>query len=192
MYERLGGHAIVRDDLLEDIAFARRVRDAGGRGAIATAEHLLSVEMYETALEFHRGWKRIYLEAAERRPARLRAIGLEVLTGGALLPLASVASVLAGTAWGGGSLDPLAWVTALLGAGSITVFLAVAAWLHAQCKAPVVATVFHPLGAWMVAHSLLEAARDLDLRLPVRWGGRSYVLEPRPEGGYDPLPVTKA
>jgi GT2 family glycosyltransferase len=189
MYERLGGHAIVRDDLLEDIAFARRVRDAGGRGGIATAEHLLSVEMYETAEEFHRGWKRIYLEASERRPARLRGLGLEVLSSGALLPLSAVAAVLAGTAWGGGSLEPLAKVTALLGAGSLATFLAVAAWLHAQCKAPVAAAVFHPIGAFIVAHSMFEAAHDLDLRRPVRWGGKSYVLQPRPEGGYDPPPA---
>ena len=188
MYERLGGHAVVRDDLLEDIAFARRVRDAGGKGGIATAEHLMSVEMYETALEFHRGWKRIYLEASERRPGRLRAIGLEVLSAGAILPMAALAAVLAGTAWGGAALQPLAGETASLGAGALAVFLTVAAWLHAQCKAPVAATVFHPLGAWIVAHSMFEAARDLDLRRPVRWGGKEYVLEPRPLGGYDPPP----
>ena len=97
MYEKLGGHAIVRDDLLEDIAFARRVRDAGGRGGLCTAEHLLSVEMYESMAEFHRGWKRIYLEAAERKPSRLRALALESLLCGALFPMAGVAAVLAGS-----------------------------------------------------------------------------------------------
>ena len=193
MYERLGGHAIVRDDLLEDIAFARRVRDAGGRGGLATAEHLMSVEMYETAAEFHRGWKRIYLEAAERNPSRLRALGLEQFICGAALPLASVAAVLAGAAWRGPALglEPLATATLLLGAASLAAFLSVTAWLHAMCKAPVAASVFHPLGAWIVSHCLFEAASDLAARRPVRWGGREYVLEPRPEGGYDPLPANE-
>lgn len=191
MYERLGGHAIVRDDLLEDIAFARRVRDAGGRGGIATAEHLMSVEMYETAAEFHRGWKRIYLEAAERNPSRLKALALEQFTCGAALPLAALAALLAGAAWRGPALglEPLASVTMLLGTASLVAFLVVAGWLHAQCKAPVAASVFHPIGAWIVSHCLFEAATDLDARRPVRWGGREYVLEPRPQGGYDPPPA---
>ena len=191
MYERLGGHAVVRDDLLEDIAFARRVRDAGGRGGLATAEHLMAVEMYETAAEFHRGWKRIYLEAAERNPSRLKALALEQFAFGAIVPLASVAALLAGAAWRGPStgLEPLASATLALGAAALAAFLLVTGWLHAMCKAPVAASVFHPLGAWIVSHCLFEAASDLEARRPVRWGGREYVLEPRPEGGYGPPPA---
>jgi len=31
------------------------------------------------------------------------------------------------------------------------------------------------VGAWMTADLLSEAARDLRLRKPTRWGGREYV-----------------
>jgi GT2 family glycosyltransferase len=188
MYEKLGGHAIVREDLLEDIAFARRVRDAGGRGGLCTAEHLLFVEMYESMAEFHRGWKRIYLEAAERRPSRLRALAWEWLVGGVVMPACAIVATIAGFAWSGGSLDPLAIATAWVGVASLTAFLTVTAWLHRMCHAPRAAAVFHPLGAWLVAHCMLEAAVDLDRRRAVRWGGREYVLEPRPLGGYGPPP----
>jgi len=189
MYEKLGGHAIVRDDLLEDIAFARRVRDAGGGGGLCTAEHLLSVEMYERMSEFHRGWKRIYLEAAERQPSRIRSLALETLFCGAILPLSGVAAVLAGAAWSSETLQPLAWVTMLLGIADLAIFLMVTAWLNPMFGSPAVAALFHPLGAWLVAHCLLEAATDLDRRRPVRWGGKEYILEPRPNGGYGPPPV---
>jgi cellulose synthase/poly-beta-1,6-N-acetylglucosamine synthase-like glycosyltransferase len=189
MYERLGGHAIVRDDLLEDIAFARRVRDAGGRGGLCTAEHLLSVEMYETMGEFHRGWKRIYIEAAERMPSRLRALALEWLLGGVCFPAMAIVALLAGVALGGGSLEPLAGATAWMGAASLATFLLVTAWLHRMCHAPAAAAIFHPFGAWLVAHCMLEASVDLERRRAVRWGGREYVLEPRPEGGYGPPPA---
>jgi hypothetical protein len=188
MYERLGGHAIVREDLLEDIAFARRVRDAGGRGGLCTAEHLLTVEMYETMGEFHRGWKRIYLEATERQPSRLRALAREWLVGGVVMPGSAIAAILTGFAWGGGSLEPLASVTTWLGAASLLAFVGVTAWLHRMCHAPAAAAVFHPLGAWLVAHCMLEAAVDLDRGRPVRWGGREYILQARPEGGYGPPP----
>jgi hypothetical protein len=36
---------------------------------------------------------------------------------------------------------------------------------------------FGPAAAAVVA-ILLEGARDLHARIPVRWGGREYVLEP--------------
>ncbi|MFM1830722.1 MAG: hypothetical protein RLZZ558_1062 [Planctomycetota bacterium] len=184
LYERLGGHAAVKDDLLEDIAFAHKVRAAGGRGGLYTAEHLLTVEMYERMREFHEGWKRIYIEAAERVVGRMQALGLECLGVGALLPLASVLALMAGAAWRGGSLDPLAWVTMWLGAAALGVFVGVTMLLHRMCRAPALGALFHPLGAWLVAHIFLEGARDLALRRPVRWGGRDYVLEPWPEGRY--------
>ncbi len=189
MYEKLGGHAIVREDLLEDIAFARRVRDAGGRGGLCTAEHLLFVEMYESMAEFHRGWKRIYLEAAERRPSRLRALAWEWLVGGVVMPACAIVAMIAGFMWSGGSLDPLAIATAWVGVASLAAFLTVTAWLHRMCHAPKAAAVFHPLGAWLVAHCMLEAAVDLDRRRAVRWGGREYILEPRARGGYGAPPA---
>jgi len=184
MYDRLGGHAAVKDDLLEDIAFAHKVRSAGGRGGLYTAEHLLTVEMYERMQEFHAGWKRIYIEAAERVVGRMQALGLECLGVGALLPTASLLALMAGAAWRGGSLDPLAWVTMWLGGGALAVFVGVTMLLHRMCRAPALGALFHPLGAWLVAHIFLEGARDLALRRPVRWGGRDYVLEPWPEGRY--------
>jgi len=76
-----------------------------------------------------------------------------------------------------------------LGIASVSVFVIVTAWLHGMCHAPVAAAVFHPLGAWLVSHCLMQAAGDLDARLPVRWGGREYILQPRPQGGYDPPPA---
>ena len=190
VYEGIGGHAAVKDDLLEDIAFAHRVRSHGSRGGLCTAEHLLSVEMYERMSEFHTGWKRIYIEAAERDVARLRALGIECLVVGALLPLAAVAAMAAGSAWGGGSLEPLAAVTKWLGLAAVITFVAVTMGLHALCRAPAVAAVFHPLGAWLVSHAFLEGAADLVARRPVRWGGREYVLSPMPGGRYGHAPRT--
>jgi hypothetical protein len=140
--------------------------------------------MYERMTEFHTGWKRIYIEAAERDVSRMRSLGLECLIVGALLPMAGLAAAAAGWAWGGGSLEPLATVTQWLGVASVATFLGVAMWLHGMCRAPALAAIFHPLGAWLVAHCFLEGAEDLVARRPVRWGGREYVLSPMPGGRY--------
>ena len=182
-YDKLGGHAAVKDDLLEDIAFSRRIKDSGGRGGLAVADGMLMVEMYEKLSEFLQGWKRIYIEGSQRKPARLRRSGLIVGVGAAFLPLGSFAALICGAGWSGqwngGSLEPLAsavmW-TGLLGTLS---FLASAAWIHKLCAAPMLAAFFHPLGGFLIARCFFGAAEDLINRTPVRWGGREYILEPR-------------
>jgi GT2 family glycosyltransferase len=182
-YDKLGGHAAVKDDLLEDIAFSGRIKDSGGRGGLAVADGMLIVEMYEKLGEFLQGWKRIYIEGSQRKPSRLRRSGVIVGVGAALLPLGSVMALIAGAGWSAqwneGSLEPLAsavmW-TGLLGTLS---FLASAAWIHKLCAAPMLAAFFHPLGGFLIARCFFGAAEDLINRTPVRWGGREYILEPR-------------
>lgn len=45
-YERIGGHAVVRGELLEDVKFASRLKARGGKLAIALGGPFLSVRMY--------------------------------------------------------------------------------------------------------------------------------------------------
>jgi hypothetical protein len=45
-YHRAGGHAAVRDDILEDIGLARAVKRSGGRIALADGSRLATCEMY--------------------------------------------------------------------------------------------------------------------------------------------------
>ena len=45
--------------------------------------------------------------------------------------------------------------------------------------APALGALLYPVGAWIVANIMRRAARDLERRRPIPWGGREYVLEPR-------------
>ncbi|GAA1627775.1 glycosyltransferase [Actinoplanes couchii] len=47
-YQRAGGHAAVRDDVLEDIGLARAVKRSGGRIALADGSHLATCRMYDS------------------------------------------------------------------------------------------------------------------------------------------------
>ena len=47
-YERSGGHAAVRADLLDDMALARAVKSSGGRVRIALGGEAVSVQMYDS------------------------------------------------------------------------------------------------------------------------------------------------
>jgi hypothetical protein len=55
-YDRAGGHAAVRGDVLEDIALARAVKRSGGRIALADGSRLASCEMYGSWRELSDGY----------------------------------------------------------------------------------------------------------------------------------------
>jgi len=47
-YRRVGGHALVREELLEDVAFATRLKARGARLALALGQETLGVRMYRS------------------------------------------------------------------------------------------------------------------------------------------------
>ncbi|NJK46366.1 MAG: glycosyltransferase, partial [Pleurocapsa sp. SU_196_0] len=51
MYERIGGHARVRGDILEDMALARGVKRAGGRFVLLNGASVIETRMYSSARE---------------------------------------------------------------------------------------------------------------------------------------------
>jgi hypothetical protein len=184
-YEAFGGHAAVKDDLLEDLAFARGMRDKGLRQESAIADGMLTVSMYDTWPAFRTGWKRIYIESCVRNPDRLRAQALQLSVITLFLPALSLLSgllALPAVVVGGDGIDA--------GARALAVAAACAAALAWCWRTAVVAVIYRlsgfgpapalafPLAGAAIVRILLEGARDLRARVPVRWGGREYVLEP--------------
>ena len=47
-YDRLGGHSTVKDDLLEDLAFAKAVHRQGGRVRVVHSDTMIQTSMYES------------------------------------------------------------------------------------------------------------------------------------------------
>jgi len=174
VYERIGGHAATRNDLLEDIAFARLVEAAGARGGLALGEDMLEVHMYSSFPALHEGWKRIFIEASRRRVRRLRRNARILFLLGIGMPAAQIGALLAGAAAGGTTLywaaGVVAWGLAIQGAALALVFRA--------SGTPLGGIALSPLGAALVARILWDGAADLENRRPVRWGGRDYRLAP--------------
>jgi glycosyltransferase involved in cell wall biosynthesis len=179
VYERIGGHAAVRDALLEDLAFARSIKEDAGRTLVALADGMLTCTMYDTLVEFMSGWKRIFIEACDRKPAKLRKEGWRTIAYGTILPLAQVGAIA------------IAPVVAAAGDTQLAVTLAAAAlagWgvqammllrTHMVARVPRHAALLFPLGSLIVGRVMLAAARDLEQGTPLVWGQRQYVLEPR-------------
>ncbi|MDX9911080.1 MAG: glycosyltransferase [Phycisphaerales bacterium] len=179
-YDTLGGHEAVREALLEDLALARRFAEHKEPVGAFLSAGMLRVAMYDAWPAFQSGWKRIYIESARRKPARLRRAALHTLAAGVLLPVAGLACAILLTL-----LPPTEAAAALRTSARVLAWLAFVPWLACativvrQSRLPAPWALAHPIGAWLVARILARAARDLRRRVPIRWAGKDYVLEPR-------------
>jgi glycosyltransferase involved in cell wall biosynthesis len=178
-YDAIGGHASVRDDLLEDIAFARRVHEAKRRFGLFMSDGMLITHMYESAEQFREGWARIFIEACHRNPTRLRryaALSALIGIGG---PLACWLTISVGAMGGVMGDVPLMVGGAMCGAAGIAMQHIVLRRIYRLMRTPRRGVWLHWLGSASLAGILWRAASLLLSRQPVRWGGRTYVLAPR-------------
>lgn len=187
-YETIGGHESVSHELLEDLAFARRMRrsDLNMRGGVFLADGLLFCRMYASFRAFQRGWKRIYIESEHRHAKRLVRSARHLRLLGVAFPLGALAALAAGFAMLSGWWD---WRPSSLNMG-IGLLLAACGTLGLTAFALAAASIYHaqhlsrwwiltyPAGAWITAGIQSEAARDLRSKTPIEWAGRSYVRKP--------------
>lgn len=180
VYDTIGGHEKVKDALLEDIQIAREVANHKVRAGMFLADGMHRCQMYATSAEFDRGWKRIYIESSNRRPDRLRQQALRIRVVSVALPTLGALSVaLGGAMFAPGTFAPITFWCGLAG---VVMFAASIVACYVTGRTPLWCSIFYPMGAWRVGGILRRAASDLDNRVPVRWGGKEYVLEPRSGG----------
>lgn len=176
-YERIGGHEAVNEAVLEDMALARVAADHGLRVGVFLANLMLIVHMYQTWAAFLSGWKRIYIDCAKRKPSRLRRHAWRLRLVQCVLPGIALGGIVLGV-W----VLPASWITTPL---VVCCTAAMGVWLlsliliYRMGRFPIWATFLQPIGAWLTARVMLQAARDLDTRTPLVWGGREYQIEPR-------------
>jgi hypothetical protein len=87
------------------------------------------------------------------------------------MPLVSIVGIAVGYE----NSPSLFWMSIV----SVLSFVFVIAWLYQINGAPLIFVVFSPIGAVVVAYMLWSAASMLKNRIPICWGGREYILEPR-------------
>lgn len=85
VYERIGGHAVVRDALIEDVPLAQAVRRAGYRTCAAGGRDVVAVRMYDHARAVLRGWSRIFIGAL--RSSWKIVLSVLWLMAGSILPM---------------------------------------------------------------------------------------------------------
>ncbi len=178
-YNQIGGHESVRDELLEDLAFARKMKFAGLRNGLFLADGLLTCRMYASWPAFLRGWKRIFIESAGRRPSRLASWARRLFATEVALPALALIAALGGAL--GIARDHSLPASIALGAGAAGIL----AWLIAMLiirrlqGAPLWTAPLAPAGAALTARLLSEAAADLERGRAVEWAGRAYARPTR-------------
>jgi len=170
-YRRAGGHAAVRDQVLEDIGLARAVKRAGGRIALADGSALATCRMYGSWRELSAGYTKS-LWASLPSPAGAAAVVAGLLTLYAAPPVLGVVG-LAGLAAGAG---PAAAV--LVTAGAVGYGLGVAGRMltaRATGGRAMPDGLAHPVSVallgWLVIRSYY-----LRKRRRLAWRGRPVAL----------------
>ncbi|MEI5674759.1 MULTISPECIES: glycosyltransferase [unclassified Nocardioides] len=79
-YRRAGGHAAVRDEVLEDLALLRALKAVGGRGVVAEGSGVASCRMYDGAAELRAGYGKSLWAAFGSPVGAAGALGLLALT----------------------------------------------------------------------------------------------------------------
>lgn len=173
-YHAIGGHEAVKDELLEDIAFARLTLAEGHRPGLLASGGIMSCRMYDNWAQFTRGWKRIFTESANRRSDRLRRAAFRLRVSAIVLPVASLLAILTWyPTWHNDHPILAGFTLASSGVGFIF-WLAFAVLFAREGNIPYRTIPLWPWGALLVARILDHAARDLRQGKPTQWGGRTY------------------
>lgn len=169
-YEALGGHAAVKDEVVEDLVMAQIVVRAGRRLSVRMAETAFATRMYRSLPDLVAGWsKNIVQGGLATMPPRLR-------------PFVAPFSALSGfVMW---LLPPLALVAALAGVGGsglalwsgLAVGISAVHWalFTARMGASPAYGLLYPLGAAVGMYIFL---RSWIRGRNVEWKGRAYVLK---------------
>jgi chlorobactene glucosyltransferase len=173
-YFKIGGHAAVRAKICEDKALATRIKLAGFRFRVFTAEHLACTRMYR---DFHSLWEGFSKNATEilGSPDATLATAAAALIAGwtaALLPVATIEAALTDPSKATVSGAALAFL-----GSAIVVGIHIGTARH--FRIPSVFGLCIPLGYTMAAclawHSVL-----LHYNGRVTWKGRTYRLRREP------------
>jgi chlorobactene glucosyltransferase len=172
VYQTLGTHEAVKDEVVEDLRLAQMLVRGGWRLRMRRAEDALGTRMYRSLGELVRGWtKNVALGAQQTFPPWVRPVLMPAsftsLVVFWLFPPAALLSALLGL--GGAGL--LVW-SSVVAASSALFWSTLSARMGAPRWLGLIYPVGAAVGAWIVLRSWLRGTR-------IEWKGREYrVREP--------------
>jgi chlorobactene glucosyltransferase len=164
MYDRVGGHATLKQTILEDIGMARLVKRAGAKIMIADAQKIYSIRMYHSFREIWIGWRKNVFLAMKKSIFKTFYYILCVL-GFVVTPWLMVGIHL----WLGSGLEWQAMAWAGLGLVLITTWT-----LCHELNLEKRYALLFPLGALVMAAIMINSMIQVLFRGQAEWRGRTY------------------
>lgn len=159
-YQKMGGHASVKEAFLEDFALMKKTKKMGARGICAFGMDIYGTRMYDSYGSIWRGWRRIFLHGFEQKPLPLLRCALSVFFF-SVLPFIAFIYLLAKTT----ALSvPMVLTLAILG-----IMFATAWKAYSIVKAKKAYAFFHPFAALILFMILLDAFQMAILKRPTHW-----------------------
>ncbi len=170
-YEAIGGHAAMRDETVEDLRLAQRIKETGHRLYGANAVPFVTCRRRIGLKEIWHGWSRVFYSGVDNNiliaMAALAGMGLFLLLPWVTAPYALVTMAL-------GKFSPGMVALLLLGLAHCLVFVAIRRLLHLFYRMDWSLAWLQPLAVLIamaiMVNSILVAGRSRS----VVWRGRQY------------------
>lgn len=174
VYDAIGGHASVKDQIVEDKAIAEHVKWNGYRLIVANGYAVARTRMYTTLAEMWEGWtKNIYLGLSDRPSLMwLGVFGAFILLIAALVlplwPLAGILWFLNGGSWPAMTVilqSLLLWAVVIYARARVASGMGISPWYALTL----------PVGAAVFAAMMVASTWKVLSGKGVRWKGRTYA-----------------
>jgi len=168
-YRDLGGHEIVKDSIVEDMALATLAKKRGLRYRLLEARGLMWTRMYRSFGEIWAGWTKNFYAGLHGRKDVVVAAWIYLFVTGILPHL--LAEVALGAALLGALHIPFA-ATAAAAVGAQFLYRGMV--IRRGTPPSVLSILLHPVAAGVLALIIGDSARRAASGKPVTWKGRDY------------------
>jgi len=170
-YEAIGGHAAMKDETVEDLRLAQRIKETGHRLYGVNAVPLVTCRRRIGLKEIWHGWSRVFYSGLDNNIlvalAALAGMGLFLF-----LPWVTAPYALAAMAFGNFSLGMVALF--LLGLAHCLVFVAIRRLLHLFYRMDWSLAWLQPLAVLVVMAIMVNSVWVAGRSRSVLWRGRQY------------------
>jgi len=163
-YEAIGGHESVKNEILEDVTLAKRVKRSGLKLLVADGKNIFSIRMYHSLREIWNGWrKNIFIALKKSFFWNIYYMFAILLFVPAPYVLAAANLYLGTSLW-----------AILFSLGSLALILASSIKLADELELNPLYIFAFPLGALMMAGIMMDSMFQIAIMKRSEWRGRVY------------------
>jgi hypothetical protein len=150
VYEKIGGHLAVRDELWEDIALMRNAKLHRVLAQCALGVQVCGTRMYDSFLSIWRGWRKICLHAFSKDWQSL------LLRAGSILAFSFLPFVLYGIVAWKYLNDSTDWLSFYVGTAALTLIMLICVAICVILKVKIRYVVHHPVASLVLFLILMD------------------------------------